>query len=122
MDTPDATRANSALWAHYLEQQWSAWLTPFGGPAAAALIGAGIANFYTVMWGDFVTRLFASNARGVTRFVQESGADVEPTWAATPLPEPSAAAVVPPWLRAVLDEIPEERAPERDGDRELLPV
>ena len=104
MDTPNATRANSALWAHYVEQQWGAGLKPFGGVLTSGLIGVAIANMYAAAWGDVIGRLFASNAPHVTKFAQEHVADVLPPWPATPLPKADEDAI-PPWLRVTLDEI-----------------
>jgi len=104
MEAVDVSRANSALWTQYLEQQYGFWLAPLGGPAAAALLGTAIAATYGALWGDFIARLFATNAGEVTSFVQSSGAHVRPRWSALPLP-PTALDDPPPWLRETLDEI-----------------
>ena len=104
MDTPDATRANSALWAAYLEDQYAGLLAPLGGVGAGMALGAAVAAAYTAFWGDVIARMFAANAGEVTRFAQASGADVRPRWSATPLP-PTALDEPPPWLRDALDEI-----------------
>jgi hypothetical protein len=116
VDAPNATRANSALWAHYIEQQWGGALTPFGGVLASGLIGIAVANMYAAAWGDFIGRLFASNAPAVTKFAQENVADVLPPWPATPLPE--ASDTVPPWLRVTLEEIEAADRARGDGARE----
>ena len=115
MDTPipNATRANAALWAHYVDQQWGGALTPFGGVLASGLLGIGIANLYAAAWGDFVGRLFAANARPVTKFAQENVPEVLPVWPAVPLP-PSTRETVPAWLRAGFDES-RQRDRERRG-------
>jgi hypothetical protein len=104
MDTPNATRANSALWAHYIDQQWGGALTPVGGVLASGLIGLAVANMYAAFWGDLIGRLFAANAQQVTKFAQENIADVIPPWTATRLPEEEQDAI-PPWLRVTLHEI-----------------
>jgi hypothetical protein len=104
METPNATRANAALWEQYIEEQYGRMLTAMGMPAMAALMGAAIANYYAAFWGDIIGRMFATNARDVTRFVQDSSADVLPRWTATPVP-PQALDEPPPWLRDALDEI-----------------
>lgn len=101
MDATNATRANAALWAHYIDQQWGSRLTPFGGVLASGMIGIGIANMYAAFWGDVIGRMFAVNAREVTKFAQASVPDVLPVWTATPLPPPSPDNVVPPWLRII---------------------
>lgn len=120
MDTPvpNATRANSALWMSYLEQQWGRQLAPFGGTMTAGLLGMAIASYYTAFWSDFIGRLFAANARQVTEFVQQSSAEVLPRWTAIPLPLPSPEDVIPPWLR-ILGEVPVERA---QSEAERVPV
>ena len=67
MDAPDATRANSALWASYLDDQYNAWLAPMGGAAAGMALGAAIASAYTAFWADVIGRMFAANASGVRK-------------------------------------------------------
>ena len=122
MDTPtDATRSNAALWAHYIDQQWGSALTPFGGVLASGMLGIAIANAYAALWGDVVTRLFASNASQVTKFAQEHVEDVLPRGSATPLPEPEQAAV-PPWLRVALDEIDARESVRRREAALVVPV
>ena len=120
MHASTATRANRALWSHYLQHQWGPLLAPFGGESAAALIGDAIALWYEAAWGDFVDRLFATNAQGVTRFVQESGADVRPTPERSPLPAArDEFDTPPPWLRAVIDIYhPHDDAPVRSRERQ----
>jgi hypothetical protein len=108
MDTPNATRANAALWAHYIDQRWGSALSPVGGVLASGLIGIGIANMYAAFWGDVIGRLFAANASQVTRFAQENVEDVLPPWPATPLPETDQDAL-PPWLRISFDDELAER-------------
>ena len=103
MDATNATRANAALWAHYIDQQWGSRLTPFGGVLASGMIGAGIANMYAAFWGDVIGRLFIANAREVTEFAQTSVPNVLPMLTATPLPPPSPEDAVPPWLRIISD-------------------
>lgn len=122
MDTPEnATRSNAALWAHCIDQQWGSALTPFGGVLASGLMGIAIANAYAALWGDVVSRLFASNAPEVTKFAQEHVEDVLPPWTATPLPEAEQPSI-PPWLRVALDEIDaRERAQPREAAL-VLPV
>jgi hypothetical protein len=109
MDTPvpNATRANSALWMSYIDQQWGRQLTPIGGPLAAGLLGMAVATYYAAFWSDLIGRMFAANAREVTEFVQQSGADVLPRWTATPLPPPSPEDAIPPWLRIMGDAPPQ---------------
>ena len=111
MDTPvpNATRANAALWMSYIDQQWGAALTPIGGTLTAGLFGMAIASYYTAFWSDVIGRVFAANARQVTEFVQQSGADVLPRWTATPLPPLSPEDAIPPWLR-ILGEAPPQPA------------
>jgi hypothetical protein len=113
MDTPNATRANAALWAHYVDQRWGGALSPVGGVLASGLIGIAIANMYAAFWGDVIGRLFAANASQVTKFAQENVEDVLPTWSATPLPESDQDAL-PPWLRISLEdgELARVHAPE----------
>ena len=124
MDTPNATRANNDLWSYYIEQQWSPVLALFGGAPAAAVLGTVIANTYALFFGDAIGRMFALNAPPVTRFVEETAAaeDSRPAPESAPVPEP--AEVVPPWLRAVLEEIDERAESEREAERarELQPV
>ena len=115
MDTPDATRANSALWASYLNEQYGGLLAPLGGVAAGMALGAAIAGAYTAVWADVIARMFAANAGDVTRFAQSSGANVRPRWSATPLP-PTALDEPPPWLRDALDEIERRASPARTGE------
>jgi hypothetical protein len=120
MDTPvDATRSNAALWARYIDQQWGGALTPVGGVLTSGLIGIAIANAYAAFWGDFVSRLFASNAAQVTKFAQEHVDDVLPPWPATPLPHPDQA-TVPPWLRVTLDEIDARERDQRAREASLV--
>jgi hypothetical protein len=120
MDSPNATRANAALWAHYIDQQWGNALTPVGGVLASGLMGIAIANLYAAFWGDVISRLFASNAADVTRFAQENVEDVLPPWPATPLPE-AEQITIPPWLRVALDEI-DAAERERQDEHLVLPV
>jgi hypothetical protein len=108
MATIDATRANAALWEHYVEQQYGNLLTTIGLPAMTGLLGTAIATYYVAFWGDVIARLFATNAGEVTRFVQQSGANVQPRFSATPLP-PTALDEPPPWLREAMDEINRRR-------------
>jgi hypothetical protein len=108
METPNATSANAALWAHYINAQYGRWLAPFGGVLASGLIGIGLANLYAAIYGDFVNRLFATNARQVTDFAQKSGADVLPRWTAVPLPA-VANDTLPPWLRVARHEAADEQ-------------
>lgn len=110
MDATNATRANGALWARYVDQRWRRQLTPFGGVLASGLIGIGIANMYAAFWGDVIGRMFALNARQVTEFAQASVPDVLPVWTATPLPLPSPEDIVPPWLRIIGVDPPERDA------------
>ena len=49
MDASDPTRANIALWQHYLTQQWNPWLAPIGATAASLAIGEGVARGYTAL-------------------------------------------------------------------------
>jgi hypothetical protein len=104
MATIDATRANAALWETYVEERYGTLLATMGLPAMTGLLGTAIATYYVAFWGDVIARLFATNAGQVTRFVQESNAEVLPRFSATPLP-PTALDEPPPWLREALDEI-----------------
>lgn len=104
MDTPNATRANAALWAHYVDQEVGRSLAPVGGVLASGMLGIAIANAYAAFWGDVIGRLFAANAPQVTTFAQEHVAGALPPWPATPLP-PAEQDAIPPWLRVTLDDI-----------------
>jgi hypothetical protein len=110
---PDPTRANAALWAHYIEQQWGAALTPVGGALASGLMGMAIANAYALVWGEFIGELFSSNAPQVTSFVREQRAAERLAHRAVPLPQP----VAPPFYR-----VARRDAVERVRERELMPV
>lgn len=121
MHASAATRANRALWSHYLQHQWGPLFAPLGGDAAAALFGDAVALWYEAAWGGFIDRLFAGNAQAVTRFVQESGADVRPTPQRAPPPEDPRESLdtPPPWLRAVVDIYhPHDDAPVRSRERQ----
>lgn len=124
MDTPvpNATRANSALWMSYIEQQWGRQLAPFGGTLTAGLFGMAIASYYTAFWSDFIGRMFAANARQVTEFAQQSGADVLPRWTAIPLPAPSAQDAIPPWMRILGEDAPAREAAPADAERVAVGV
>ncbi len=120
MHASAATRANRALWSHYLQHQWGPLLAPLGGDAAAAMIGDAVALWYEAAWGGFIDRLFAGNARAVTRFVQESGTNVRPTPERSPLSATHEGFdTPPPWLRAVIDIYhPHDDAPVRSRERQ----
>jgi hypothetical protein len=80
------------------------------------MLGMAIGSYYTAFWTDIIGRMFASNAREVTEFVQKSGADVLPRWTATPLPPPAPADALPPWLR-ILGETSVQAPPDQPRER-----
>jgi hypothetical protein len=101
MDTPDPTRANSALWTRYFEQRLGA------NSPVASWLGMGIANLYAQVGGDVIDDLFAANAPKVTSFVRQSRAErVEMAStqeeALSPGSQPSAAAATTPRERVAI--------------------
>ena len=123
MDTPDPTRANAALWATYIEQQYGAALTPIGGVLASGLMGFAIANVYAAAWGNVIGQLFTSNFADMPAVVHDT--DVEVTLSAPPeaaLP-PVEGQAPPRWLRVAMDELDEkDREREREDLLLLVPV
>jgi hypothetical protein len=88
MTTPhDPTIANTAIWSHYLTEQWGRWLAPLGGradaPASQIVEGtaARVASFLTLVAAGPIAWLYATSAA-------ERGAIV------TELPQRREAAVV----------------------------
>lgn len=76
MDARDATATNADLWTHYLKQQWSAFLDPFGLSDSAVaesatrtlaeVAAANMSSLLTMLLALPVTRMFETNAPAAT--------------------------------------------------------
>jgi hypothetical protein len=69
MTTPhDPTIANTAIWSHYLREQWGGWLAPLGSradaPASQIVDGtaARVASLLTLMAAGPIAWLYATAA------------------------------------------------------------
>jgi hypothetical protein len=64
MTPQEATVANTDIWAHYFEQQWSRWLDPFGLATKEVTHGnaARVAGFLTLVAAGPIAWMFAANA------------------------------------------------------------
>jgi hypothetical protein len=69
MTTPhDPTIANTAIWSHYLQEQWGRWLAPPGSragtPGSQIIEGtaARVASFLTLMAAGPIAWLYATSA------------------------------------------------------------
>jgi hypothetical protein len=102
MDARDATANNADLWTHYLREQWSLWLDPFGlgappvTKAAAGLLAevtaANVAGMLTMFVAPNILRMYETNAPEVSRALPEAVAsrervDIPAAYAAHPKPE-----------------------------------
>ena len=75
MTTQDSTVANADLWARYFQDQWRAFLNPFGMPADSPVAqiaegtAAQVANFVTIVAAGPIAWLYNTNAPQVTQIV-----------------------------------------------------
>lgn len=110
MDTPDPTRANAALWSHYIDQEYGRWLQSFGGVFASGMLGIGIANIYGAIWGEAINRAFIENAPAVNAFVRAPRSSTSLDAPAASLARPDA---IPAWTRDELEKASFAPAQER---------
>jgi hypothetical protein len=72
MPVHDPTTANTALWAHYLQDQWGPWIDPLEQGYVTHAIAAAVAGWLTLTYAPRVRRLYDANAPEVSRFVEET--------------------------------------------------
>jgi hypothetical protein len=87
MDARDATASNADLWTHYLRQQWTQFLDPFGladaavadtaGRVVAEVAAANVASVLSTFMAPVVGRMFQANAPETSRLLDEAAAEAD---------------------------------------------
>jgi hypothetical protein len=77
MPVQDATAANVALWAHYLDDEWGRLLGPFGQMDAAHAMASAVAGWLAILTAPQIAWLYEDNAAVVSQHLAESRTRLE---------------------------------------------
>jgi hypothetical protein len=77
MPVQDATAANVALWAQYLDDEWGRLLGPLGQADAAHAMASAVAGWLAIVTAPQIAWLYEENAAVVSQHLAESRTRLE---------------------------------------------